>query len=323
MSLSGRIDLHLHLDGSLSLDTVRRLASFQGLTLPEDSNLLAMLQVRDGCKDLNEYLTCFDFPLSLLQTGQAIEFSVRSLLRELASQGLIYAEIRFAPQLHTRQGLSQAEVVEAALSGLSDSPLPASLILCCMRGTENRMENLDTLLLAARHRLPIDLAGAEGLYPTEDFWYLFDLARRLDVPFTIHAGEAAGPDSVRQALGFGAVRIGHGVRSVEDPSLLALLAERGTVLELCPTSNLQTGIYPDIGQYPLRRLMEAGVKVTLNTDNMTVSHTTLAHEFSLFPLTAQEKRQLQLNAVSAAFAEASLKSRLKSMIQEAYIQNED
>ena len=134
MSVSGRIDLHLHLDGSLSLDTVRRLASFQRLTLPEDSKLLTMLQVGDGCRDLNEYLTCFDFPLSLLQTGQAIEFSVRSLLRELASQGLIYAEIRFAPQLHTRLGLSQAEVVEAALSGLSDSPLPASLILCCMRG---------------------------------------------------------------------------------------------------------------------------------------------------------------------------------------------
>ena len=149
------------------------------------------------------------------------------------------------------------------------------------------------------------------------------MARRLDVPFTIHAGEAAGPDSIRQALDFGAVRIGHGVRSVEDPALLALLSERGTVLELCPTSNLQTGIYSDIGQYPLRRLMEAGVRVTLNTDNMTVSHTTLAHEFSLFPLTAQEKRQLQLNAVSAAFAEASLKSHLKSMIQETYIQNED
>ena len=300
--MNGLIDLHLHLDGSLSLETVRELAP--ELTL-SDAELLQLLQVDANCRDLNEYLTKFDFPLSLLQTPSAIEHAVYKLCEELRLQGLAYAEIRFAPQLHLQQGLTQGQVVEAALLGLKHSTFPAKLILCCMRGSENHAQNIETIHTAAAYGCAVDLAGAEALFPTAMFEDLFQLAIQLNIPFTIHAGEADGPASVYTALKYGAKRIGHGVRSAEDPELMQLLVQQGVTLELCPTSNLNTQIFSSFADYPLRTLMDAGVKVTINTDNMTVSGTTLEREFQLisetFHLTDGEIRQLIQNAADAAF----------------------
>lgn len=323
----GLIDLHLHLDGSLSLDSVRELARMQGIAVEEnDEKLLARLQVGPDCKDLNEYLEKFDFPCSLLQTREAITRSVSNLTKELARQGLLYAEIRFAPQLHTLQGLTQAQVVEAAAAGLKDSGVKANLILCCMRGDHNREQNLETVRVAAaylgRGVCAVDLAGAEALFPTRDFGELFRLAAESGVPYTIHAGEADGPESVTTALDFGARRIGHGVRSLEDGGLTARLAAEGIPLELCPTSNLNTSIFPDIHHYPLLRLMEAGVKVTVNTDNMTVSGVTLQSEWEklvqTFGLTGTQIRALEQNAVDASFADPETKEWLTRQIQERF-----
>lgn len=319
----GLIDLHLHLDGSLSVRTVRELARMQGMEVPQkEEELLKLLRVGEDCKDLNEYLEKFSFPCALLQTEKAITMAVSNLLEELKEQGLLYAEIRFAPQLHTEKGLTQAEVVRAAVEGLGQCDFRANLILCCMRGADNREQNLLTVRTAAdflgKGVCAVDLAGAEALYATDTFGELFGLAKELGVPMTIHAGEAAGPESVWAALEFGTKRIGHGVRSLEDSKLVEKLAREGITLELCPTSNLNTNIFPNIEAYPLRQLMDAGVKVTVNTDNMTVSGVTLRSEMEkvieAFSLSGDSIRILQRNAVDACFAEPQVKAWLYSRI---------
>lgn len=321
------IDLHLHLDGSLSEKTVRKLAAEQNMALPEtEAELLRLLRVPQPCGSLNDYLKAFDFPLSLMQTEEALVESVRELCAELSEDGLIYAEIRFAPQLHTRKGLTQEDVVKAAAEGLKQSGFMAKLILCCMRGKGNISENLETVMLAAKYAksgvAAVDLAGAEALYPTVDFAYALKLASSLGVPFTVHAGEAAGAESVRAALKLGAKRIGHGVRSYEDPTLLYELAEKGIAVEFCPTSNLNTHVFENISEYPLKKFTDAGVRVTVNTDNMSVSGVTLRHEFLLladtFSLTRDDIKDFLLNSAEASFAEATLKKKLVSEILSAF-----
>ena len=320
MKKYGLIDLHLHLDGSLSLASVRELAAMQDIEIEEDdAALLRKLQVSPTCRDLNEYLEKFDFPCSLLQTQAAITRSVSNLCAELADQGLLYAEIRFAPQLHLLKGLDQRQVVEAAIAGLDRKQFKANLILCCMRGSDNHEANLETVRAASQFVgkgvCAVDLAGAEALFPTENFEDLFALARELGVPYTIHAGEADGPESVYTALRFGAKRLGHGVRSVEDGALVARLAAEGVALELCPTSNLNTSIFEKIEDYPLRQLMAAGVKVTVNTDNMMVSGVTLASELEKLDLTKDELRILAKNAGEACFASPAVKEWLIGQIE--------
>ena len=313
------IDLHIHLDGSLSLASARALADMQGIALPEDDEALSrMLRVSDNCQSLNEYLEKFALPLTLLQTAEAIGEATFRLCRELAEQGLAYAEIRFAPQLHCERGLTQDEVVEAAVCGMRRSGFDASFILCCMRGKDNLQKNLLTVEVASRFLgkgvCAIDLAGAEALYSTDSFAEVFEYARSLSIPFTIHAGEADGPASVFRAISFGAKRIGHGVRSAEDGELLKRLAESGVVLELCPTSNLNTRVFERIEDYPLRKLLDAGVCVTVNTDNTAVSNTSLAREYRLlaetFSLTDSELRQLTVSSVKSAFLDNAEKERL-------------
>ncbi len=326
MKTPGLIDLHLHLDGSLSVKSVKELAAMQNIVLPEtEEELLKLLRVNPDCRDLTEYLEKFAFPGKLLQTKEALALSVYNLQEELKEQGLIYAEIRFAPQLHTKEGLCQREVIEAAIEGLEKSDFSANLILCCMRGNDNHEENIETVKLAKDYLgkgvCAVDIAGAEALFPTENFGDLFALARELDVPFTIHAGEAAGPESVYKALEYGTKRLGHGVRSLEDASLTEKIAKEGITLELCPTSNLHTCMFPCIEEYPIRKLMEAGVKVTVNTDNMTVSGTTLDAEMqkliSAFALTDDEVKSFAKNAVSASFADEKTKAELLEKVEKA------
>ena len=161
----------------------------------------------------------------------------------------------------------------------------------------------------------LDLAGAEALYPTSQYGELFSLAKGWGVPFTLHAGEAAGPESIWQALKLGASRIGHGVRAREDRQLLQELFRRRIPLELCPTSNLQTKAVLSLADFPLREYLEQGLLATLNTDNMTVSRTTLAGEYALLEITPQERRQLLLNSVEAAFLPNEGKTALRRQIE--------
>lgn len=321
------IDLHMHLDGSLPAETAAALAKAQGIPLPADPMALAAaLTVPAQCRDLNEYLRCFNLPLELMQTREALSLSAESLLRLLEGEGLLYAEFRFAPQLHTAKGLTQDQAVEAVLEGLrrAGGRTAARVILCAMRGG-TRAQNEETIRVAAgflgRGVCAADLAGAEALYPAKGYADLFALAARLGVPFTIHAGEAAGPDSIRAALDLGARRIGHGVRAREDERVVRMLAERGIPLEMCPTSNLQTRAVESAAGYPLREYLAAGIPVTLCTDNRTVSGVTLRSEFALLfrenGLTEDEARALAVNAAHAAFLTEPEKRGLQDEIENA------
>ncbi|MBQ8966277.1 adenosine deaminase [Ruminococcus sp.] len=321
------IDLHLHLDGAVTPAIARRLADMQGIELPADEELADMLSVGEDCRDLNDFLRCFELPLSLLQTAEAISECVYLTAEELRRQGLIYAEIRFAPQLHTDKGLTQEQAVKAALAGLERTELPVNLILCCMRGADNKAANLETVRLAGKYLVKdggvtaLDLAGAEGLFPTADYADIFAEARAAGIPFTIHAGEADGAESVRRAIEFGAARIGHGVRICEDEDLMALAAEKGIYLEMCPTSNRMTHAVEDMSAYPLKDFLARGLKVTLNTDDPAIENTTIAEEFDYvrkaFGITSEEERTLLENSVEAAFTSDERKAMLmKELLRE-------
>ena len=313
MNINNLIELHLHLDGALSIDNCKKIAKIQSMDIPGDVEINNMMIAKD-CKDLNEFLTKFEFPLSLLQTTEGIKNAVKNLQDELLEQGIIYAEIRFAPQLHTRTGLSQEEVVKAAIEGLKK---PYNLILCCMR-ENNYDENIKTIELAKKYLnrgvCAIDLAGAEGLYPTKDYEDIFKYANELGIPFTIHAGEADGPISVYDAIRFGAKRIGHGVRSIEDSNLIKLLKEKNITLEICPTSNICTSVYNEISDIPIKDFIDNGINITINTDDPIICNTNLRKELLLvkntFNLTDENLVKLQINAINASFASVEVKEKL-------------
>lgn len=306
------IDLHLHLDGSLPVKTVLKLAKLQNIALPceDEETLRKYLAVSPSAKSLNDYLRCFDLPLMLLQSCEAVEIAVYELMCELKEQGIIYSEIRFAPQLHTKCGCTQREIIEAAITGLDkaqkDFNTKSNLILCAMRGGSEE-DNLLTVSLAAEYLgngvCAVDLAGAEALYKTELYRNVFSLAARLCVPFTIHAGEADGVQSVKTAIEFGARRIGHGVAAVDDDELLDEIKRKNISIECCLTSNLQTKAVSKLENHPIKDFLRLGINATINTDNMTVSDTTVEKELSLLSGIAPEfsRETLMRNAVNAAF----------------------
>ena len=324
--ISKYIDLHLHLDGAITPEIAKKLAKLQGIELPakDDDELRSMLSVPSDCASLNDFLSCFALPDSLMQTGEGLCEAVRLVMDDAAAQGVIYAELRFAPQLHTERGMTQEQAVLAALEGLKRSKLKGNLILCCMRGNDNADANFETLELAKKYLVEdggvaaIDLAGAEALFPTKDYKTLFEKAREYGVPFTIHAGEADGADSVQNAVEFGAARIGHGVRTYEDPELLKLIIERGIPLEMCPTSNRQTRAVECMDDYPFMDYLEKGVRITLNTDDPAIEGTTLADEYrymeETFGLTGEQEKILLENAVCAAFTSGDVRSELRKKL---------
>ena len=320
------IDLHCHLDGSITVDIAKELAAIQNIELPakSDEALLKKLSIPEHCESLNDFLTCFGLPLRLLQTKEGITQAFYLVPEMFRKQGLIYLELRFAPQLHCVNGLSQEEVILAALEGLKKSSLHTNLILCLMRSDHNQEENLETVELAKKYLVKdegvvaIDLAGAEALFKTKDFESPFSLARKYNIPFTIHAGEADGPESVRTAIEFGAFRIGHGVRIAEDDELVDYVAAHNVPLEMCPNSNRQTKAVDDMSKYPLRNFLEKGIKVTINTDDPAICRTNIKNEFDyikkMYGITEAEKKVLLLNAVDSAFCSDEYKEKMKKII---------
>ncbi|MFB6055696.1 adenosine deaminase [Lactobacillus delbrueckii subsp. lactis] len=325
------IDLHLHLDGSVPYQTVRELLAKEGRSLPE-ADLRKRLSVSPDCRNLDEYLDKFDFPLSLMQTAKNLRLIVRELLAELRGQGLVYAEIRFAPQKHT-ETLTQAEAAYCSDSlsnylkkkkkGQEGDDLHANFLLCLMRLVGQDEANWETLRVAKEFKdqgvAGLDLAGPENEeVANRKYAPFFQQAREWGIPYTIHAGEAMGPESMREALALGTKRIGHGIRCQEDPSLVKELAEDGITLECCASSNLNTKVFDQIAEYPLRSMLGQNLRVTLNTDNMTVSVTNLPREYQLMEeqgLTKSEEKQLYLNSVRAAFASQEEKDRLLALLE--------
>lgn len=310
------IELHLHLDGSLRPETVWELAKEQNIKLPANTvdEVRDQMQVPEDCRTLEEYLTRFDLPLLVLQTREALERAAFELTEDLAKEGVTYAEIRFAPQLSIKGGMTQEQAVEAAIEGVKRGmeqypSIRVGLILCCMRGEDNEEWNLQTVETAKKYLgdvvCAVDIAGAESLYPTERFAPVFEKVREYGLPSTIHAGEAAGPESMKTALAFGAKRIGHGVAAVEDPELVRRLIEEQITLEVCVTSNYQTKVVPSIEAHPIRRLFNAGVRVTVNSDNRTVSNTNVRKELDIlrnvFGFKEQEIAKMEEYAWEARF----------------------
>ncbi|MFC5701118.1 adenosine deaminase [Cohnella faecalis] len=326
-----KVDLHLHLDGCVSPDTLAELAAQENVPLPakDRAGLLPYMQVKDDCVSLKDYLTKFDFVLPLLQTGEALERVAYETVEQAARQRTMYLEVRFAPQLHRLRGMSAEETIGHVIGGLrrgeKDFGVKSRVIAICMRHHPERL-NLEVIEAASAYLGKglgaVDLAGDEASFPAHRFRSVFTLANRKSIPVTIHAGEAAGPANIREAVNrLGAARIGHGVRLREDPDLRSAIRNSRIPLELCPTSNLQTKAVSRWDDYPIRDYFEDGILVTVNTDNPTVSGTDMTTEYRIlrerFGFTLRELGQLTLNGVEAAFLEPNEKKLLKKEIEQA------
>lgn len=269
--------------------------------------------VSDTCQSLPEYLQCFELPTRLLQTEKALTLSTLDLIRNLEAQGLFYAELRFAPQHYTKQGLTQQQTVAAVLKGV-DMAKKAGFhirigILLCMLVNGSPADNQETAELAVAYKdigiAGLDLAGPESAVPMSEFESLFHFAYQSGLPFTIHAGECGDYENISCAISFGARRIGHGCAARFSEECMRLLEKEQIILEMCPTSNVQTKAVPALSEHPIRMFFDRGIAVTVNTDNMTVSDTTLDKEYALlkkqFHFTDQELAKMSQTALRGAF----------------------
>jgi len=236
--------------------------------------------------------------------------------------GFIYAEIRFAPVLHTREGMSQLQAAQAAIDGLKEGlhmtkGFSANLILCCMRHATEK-ENMETIEVAKKlrhhHVVAVDLAGAEALHPGTYYKKIFALAQKYRLNITIHSGEATGSDEIIMALNNGAQRIGHGVHLSLDEQSVARVLSRPVCFEFCPTSNLHTKSLKGYDDVPLRQFIEKGIPVTINSDNMTVSNTDAIMDMKqmvkTFSLSRKEVYALIETAIKYSFASFFTKKKL-------------
>ena len=328
----GKVELHLHLDGSLDLETAYRLAMERNV-IDETWTMEQFTQkmtVPSDNPSLEECLKCFDFPIAIMQDKEALSECTYSMIRNLNELGLIYAEIRFAPQVHMQKGMTQDEVIEAVLDGKNraekDFPnVKTGIICCCMtygNAKINEEANLETIRATKRFLgkgvVAADLAGAEGLCPMLDFKPVFDLAKELGVPYTIHAGEAGPASFVKDAMDMGASRIGHGGHCTLDYEVLKEVIEKKMVLEMCPTSNIQCHCQPSYEEHAIIKLYHAGAKVTVNSDNMTLSgvttHTEIEKLMTRMGFTEADIRKLTENAIDSAFLSEAEKAELKAKL---------
>ena len=319
------IDLHLHLDGSLSIDDFKFLANYHKVDLGND--FPNNIYVNSDCKSLEEYLERFELPLKLLQDEFSISYAVLSLINRLYALGYIYAEIRFAPQLHTLNGMSQDNAVIAACAGLreglKDKPdFNAKLILCAMRQSDYDT-NLPAILLAEKYAkygvAAVDLAGPEA-YRTGDYYQdLFLEAQKRNLNITIHAGEACGSDEVLRCIDLlGAQRIGHGVHFTPNSVNIMKVLQKRITFEFCPTSNLQTTSLASYDKVPLRAFDRFGIPITINSDNMTVSNTNVIeeykHMYKTFNIQKYEVRHFLMNSINASFTTMEEKNKLRELM---------
>lgn len=322
-----RVELHVHLDGSVRPATLLELARHDGMELPMHNvaQLQTLMAVGETCESLSEYLRTFDFVLPYLQTEYALERVAYELVEQAAQDQLFYIEVRYAPLLHVHKGLTAEQVVRAVWRGLVRGErqfgVVARHIVILMRHhsasiNEVLVEQVDTFRKYGV--VAFDLAGDESRYSHQPFIPLFAKVRASGMNITIHAGEAAGPESIRGALEMGATRIGHGIALREDPRLMEEVIRANVTLEMCPISNLQTRAVCAWDQYPLKAYIEAGVRVTINTDNRTVSSTNLMREWEvaqkLCGLDDDSLHQLNKYAMEAVFVEQKLKSKLAKLI---------
>ncbi|MBX3247094.1 MAG: adenosine deaminase [Myxococcales bacterium] len=310
-----KTDLHVHLDGSMRIETVLDLAQKDGIPMPADTpeGLKRALRLGENTGSLVEYLKAFDTTLKVLQKEEALYRAAYELAEDAARENVWYMEVRYAPMLHTRQGLPLTAVVEAVIEGLRDAQkahgIRSNVIICGIRNI-SPASSLEMAQLAVAYKnrgvIAFDLAGAEYDHPAKNHLEAFQLVRDNNISVTIHAGEAYGPESIHQAIhDCGAHRIGHGCRLREDGDLLHYVNDHRIALECCPSSNVQTGAVRDLASHPMRLYYHLGLRVTVNTDNRLVTDTTVSRELWLshtqMRLGADEMRKIVVNGFKSSF----------------------
>jgi len=283
-----KTDLHCHLDGSLRVSTIIDLAKKQNIDLPttNEDDLRKILTSDGQLRDLNAYLDKFELPLAVMQTEEALYRTAYELVEDTAEENVQYLEVRYSPILHTRKGLNLIRIMDAVLEGLRDARKKYltrnGVIVCGIRNISPEVSlKLAELTVAYKYRgvLGFDLAGREDQYPAKDHEEAFYLIRNNNINCTVHAGEAYGPGSIKQALhNLNTHRIGHGTRLKEDGDLLNYVNDHRIPVEICLTSNVQTSTISSFENHPAKFYFDCGLRVTINTDNRLMSDTTVTEE---------------------------------------------
>lgn len=325
-----KIELHCHLDGSIRPETLRKIAEPQGIVLPADDVQLKNLLVAPiDCQNLNQYLERFDLVLSCLQTETALKAAAFDIISQAAEENIRYIEVRFAPSLHTQKGLSLPKIVTAVLAGLTCGQekfgVKSNALLCGMRHEES--SDIEKIVHLAKEFQTegiagFDLAGNELDFPPYTFEETLGLVNQLNMPLTLHAGECGCGKNVADAIHLGAKRIGHGIAVKDTPEYFSLLKDNNILIEMCPTSNFQTKTVTKLADYPFKTFLDAGIKVCINTDNRTVSNTSLTDEYmklyEWYGITYADMEQLNHNAVNGAFISEQEKQLLHEYLTTNY-----
>ena len=283
-------ELHLHLDGSISPETCLDLYKLQRRPLPANTavELAAILSKAANSKSLSAFIDAFDIVDTVLQQNEAIERVTYELVKRIANAGIDYAEIRYAPVLSTKLGLSQLEVVQAMQAGVSraqrEKPVKIGIILCLMPNAKE-IDNLDTVEIARQLKgtnvCALDCAGKETSGSLQKLVPCFTLANNYGIPFTMHAGEIDAPENVDLAIQLGAKRIGHGTCIVNYPELMKKVREHNILIECCLSSNFATKAVDRILDHPIKKFYEYGIPVCLSSDDPTFLNTNLGNEWKL------------------------------------------
>ena len=325
---TAKIDLHLHLDGSIYLPwayktALKRNVISKDVSFEEYYNSYYFTEY----KTREEGFKRFDIPLAVLQDYEDLMEATYILVKTLDYQGLIYAEIRFAPSLHTLKGMSQLDAIKAVMDGVKKAKKECSIeigvIACMMHRGENALYNMDSnyeTIEVVKETIGdivvgLDLAGYENNGDFKLYAPLFEKAREYHIPYTIHAGEMGMGEHVHDALMMKAHRIGHGVNCMDNEEWLKEVVESEITLEVCVGSNVNKD--RNYANHPVRKLIEAGVKVTLNTDNMMFARTTLQNEHNqlmAIGLSEEDIRKCTLNAIDAAFCKDEIKEKLYKLV---------
>jgi adenosine deaminase len=311
-----KAEVHLHLDGSLRIETALDLAASRGIDAPRDvAGMSAALIAPMPCRSQAELLRAFDLPIALMQDAEALERITLELVETKAAEGVRYVEIRWGPLLHVAGGLSLADGIAAICAGARAGETRTGTVvrlICTALRSHDPAANVVLAETAARFRdqglTGWDLAGPEEAYPDPMVHErAFEVARDGGLRITLHAGEWGGVAQVRRALAMAPERIAHGPGAIDDPDLCAELIARDVTLDLCPSSNWQAGIVPSVAAHPLARLHRLGVPVTLSTDDTTVSDITLSQEYenavTEIGLTMDELWAIDRHALDVAFAD--------------------
>ncbi|HHL0468208.1 TPA: adenosine deaminase [Streptococcus agalactiae] len=325
-----KAELHCHLDGSLSLPAIRKLANMADIILPNsDKELRKYVIAPAQTESLVDYLKTFEFIRPLLQTKEALRFAAYDVARQAALENVIYIEIRFAPELSMDKGLTASDTVFAVLEGLADAQkefnIVARALVCGMRQSSHKTtkEIIKHIVdLAPKGLVGFDFAGDEFSYPTDSLVDLIQEVKRSGYPMTLHAGECGCAKHIADSLNLGIKRMGHVTALTGQRALIKRFVEEDAVAEMCLTSNLQTKAASSIQSFPYQELYDAGGKITINTDNRTVPDTNLTKEYSLFVTYFGTKIEdflvFNQNAVKASFTSDSEKDTLLHKLQENY-----